>query len=152
MSFPSIFENSTTESLLARVENLHKNSTAQWGKMNVAQMLTHCCLPYKVIFGETKHKIPFIFKLFMKGYLKKVMTDDIPYKRNLPTAKNFIIADDRDFEIEKNNLKKYIIETEKRGFEYLENFRHPLIGYLTKEEWSNFLYKHLDHHFKQFGV
>lgn len=152
MSFPSIFESSTTQLLLERIEKLNNNSTALWGKMNVAQMLTHCCLPYKVIFGETKHNIPFIFKILMKSYLKKIMTDDVPYKKNLPTAKNFIVADNRDFEIEKNNLKKYIIDTEHKGVDYLVNFKHPLIGYLTQVEWSNLLYKHLDHHFKQFGV
>ena len=34
--------------------------------------------------------------------------------------------------------------------EYLEG--HPFFGAMTSEEWSVLMYKHLDHHLRQFGA
>lgn len=29
---------------------------------------------------------------------------------------------------------------------------HPFFGKMTGEDWGHLMYKHLDHHFRQFGV
>ena len=51
------------------------------------------------------------------------------------------------------------IENEKTDLlNYLENAKgkaqlmpHPFFGKLNRQEWARLIYKHLDHHLKQFG-
>ena len=40
----SVFEQSTRDELVTRIHSVSENSTAQWGKMNVFQMLRHCTI------------------------------------------------------------------------------------------------------------
>jgi hypothetical protein len=91
-------------------------------------------------------------KLMMKLFIKKVIVGDKPYKTNSPTAKEFIISEERDFEKEKALLIANITETEKHGKAYFEGKISSSMGALTSREWDVMFYKHLDHHFKQFGI
>ena len=40
----SIFEKEIRDGLINRINSLTENSQAQWGKMNVYQMIRHCRL------------------------------------------------------------------------------------------------------------
>ncbi len=52
MTYPSIYENSTTTLLISRLNKLNANTEALWGKMNVAQMLHHVNLIYDTAFHK----------------------------------------------------------------------------------------------------
>jgi len=66
----SIFEADTKNELLKRIDNLNTESNAQWGKMDVGQMLWHCKYPLKTaILNEHKGN----GKLFAKTLQKKKM-------------------------------------------------------------------------------
>ena len=108
MAYPSIYEQKTVEALAQRIGKLSKHSSANWGKMNVAQMLAHCCIPYEQIFGERNDRISGIMKFLMCYVFKKSMVNEVPYKQSLPTAPFFIMADDKDFEKEQKRLLNYI--------------------------------------------
>jgi Protein of unknown function (DUF1569) len=74
-----------------------------------------------------------------------------PYKPGLPTGKDLIIKDERDFETEKKKLSSLINEFySKPGKVGLHP--HPFFGKFSKEEWGISMYKHnMDHHLRQFG-
>ena len=80
------------------------------------------------------------------------MTDDKPFKKNLPTDKSFIVVDRRDFNKEKERLIGVISNFSAVGTEAMNNRKHPFFGKLTATEWSTSMLKHLDHHLRQFGV
>jgi hypothetical protein len=146
----NLFDPATALSIISRVEQLQSNSAANWGKMNVAQMLAHCQQPFKVYFGEAKLKRGLIGFLF-GGIAKKKLFTDKPWKQNLPTAKEFIITDERNFNAEKeklvNLINRFSTETQNRA-----NSVHPFFGKMTPQDWATLMYKHTDHHLKQFGV
>jgi len=48
----------------------------------------------------------------LKAFVKKGVVNEVPYKRNLRTTAQFIIADERDFEAEKATLLDYIKRTQ----------------------------------------
>ncbi|MHA8101415.1 DUF1569 domain-containing protein [Aquirufa nivalisilvae] len=152
MPFPSIFESETSQQLFTRIDALHADSSALWGKMNVAQMLAHLCVPYEQIKGENTQPVPWHLKLILKLFVKKSLTNDVPYQKNLPTAPSFLKVNPHDFEKEKTRLKNYIQDIEKMGAENLCQRPSLSLGILNEIEWNNMLYKHLDHHLKQFGV
>ncbi|CAC9976917.1 hypothetical protein [Flavobacterium panici] len=68
------------------------------------------------------------------------------------TAPQFIIAGDRDFELEKSRLISYILKTQELGENEFEGKESLSLGKLTTKEWNNMFAKHLDHHLSQFNV
>ena len=152
MAYPSIYLASTTEELFRRIDQLNPESQGLWGKMAVGQMFSHCAVPYEQILGLNTDQPPFLMRLILKLFLKKSMVNEVPYKRNLPTAPSFIRTDNYDFLIEKERLKNYIKTIQEMGAEKLSNTPSLSLGSLSATEWNNLLYKHIDHHLAQFGV
>ncbi|MEO6831792.1 MAG: hypothetical protein ABI378_05640, partial [Chitinophagaceae bacterium] len=93
----SLYTETGLNAMLERINKLRPDSPAQWGKMNVAQMLAHIQIPLEVPLG--KHQLPkmFIMKIFGPG-IKKMFMADKPVKRNQPTAKSMRITNPKDFE------------------------------------------------------
>jgi len=144
----SLFEQTAYNEIKSRIQALTKESTPEWGQMNVGQMVTHCQFPLKVALSSKprKHKWNLIGFLF-----KRSLYNDKPWKKGLPTAKQAKITDDRDFEKEQETLLSMVDAFyEKR--EQQEWQPHPMFGKFTPEQWGQLEYKHLDHHLTQFRV
>ncbi len=152
MAYPSIYDISTTQLLHARIDKLTENSQGVWGKMTVGQMLSHCAVPYEQILGLNTIQPPLFMRIILKLFLKKSMINEVPYKQNLPTAPSFIRTEQFDVTEEKIRLKDLIKTIQEMGAEKLAETPSLSLGKLTATEWNNLLYKHIDHHLKQFGV
>ena len=148
----NIFTTETSNEIIARINSLTNETQALWGKMHVAQMLAHCSVSYETIYTN-KHPKPNAFvKFILKNFIKKYIVNEKPYKKSSQTAPYFIIADERDFEAEKKKLIDYILKTQELGENSFEGQESVSFGSMTKNEWNNMLYKHLDHHLSQFGA
>lgn len=144
----TIFDKSTRDGLITRINALHENSIAQWGKMDVSQMLKHCSQWDEMALGKKKYKQSFLGKLFGKIGLKGMMKDE-PMKKNQPTVPSFKITEKVDFSEEKAKWIQLLDEYK----EFPNNcFVHPFFGILTKEQTGFIVYKHIDHHLRQFGA
>jgi hypothetical protein len=146
----NLFEPAAAAEIIGRIEKLQPASEAQWGKMSVSQMLAHCQAPLETYFTETKTKRTLPGILFGKMVFKQLIGNK-PWKKNLPTAKNFKIKDFRNFEEEKNKLIRAINRFSAEGYT-ITSFTHPFFGKLSSQEYALFNYRHLDHHLHQFGV
>lgn len=148
----SLLDQSASDSIAERLSNLTPTTIAQWGKMDVAQMLKHCQGPLNVALEHVtlQTKLGFFQKLMMKLY-KPLLYNDKAWKHGLPTVKEFVINTPADFNPEKEKLTALINEftTKKDTTNWPE---HPLFGYFTPQQWGQMQYKHLDHHLTQFGV
>jgi hypothetical protein len=148
----NVFNQQDVGELIDRVNKLSPTSQRLWGKMTVAQMLAHCNVTYELVY-DNKHPKPNAFMKFMlKLFVKDTVVSEKPYKHNSQTAPVFLIKDERDFETEKSRLIDYIIKTQQLGENHFDNRESHSFGALTKTEWNNMFYKHLDHHLMQFGV
>ena len=152
MSLPNIFTQSVADSVVERINNLTPDSKPLWGKMNPSQMLAHCNVTYEMAFTDKHPKPNPLLKLILKLFVKSKVVGETPFKTNSPTAPQFIIKDERSFEIEKARLIQYIGETLKLGEQAFEGRESLSFGKLNALEWNNMFYKHLDHHLRQFGV
>lgn len=147
-----IFDPQVTEELIRRIDKLRPDTKPLWGKMSVAQMLAHCNVTYELVF-ETKHKKPGAFKrLLLKMFVKEVVVGDKPYKRDSPTAPEFLVRDEKDFGGEKERLIGHLRKTLQLGRSWFEGRESHSFGPLNVRQWNNMFYKHLDHHLTQFGV
>ncbi len=146
----SVFDPTTRDELIQRINSLNENSTAVWGKMNIYQMLTHNALWQNLMLGRIKSKRVFLGRIIGKAALKNVLKDDAPLRKNTPTTPE-VMANEKtgDLEIQR---KKWIDELEEYANFPNDEFIHPFFGKMTKEEVGYFVYKHSDHHLRQFGA
>ena len=148
----NVFSQEVTTELINRINKLTIDSRPQWGKMSVDQMLAHCCVSYEFVY-EDMHPKQNPMKIFLLTMLvKKFVVNEKPYSRNSRTAPEFIMKGDKDFNVEKKRLVGYISKTQKNGEAYFDGKKSRSFGKLSKVEWNNMFYKHLDHHLSQFGV
>ena len=152
MALPNIFSNKVSDQIIERINSLNPDTKPEWGKMDVSQMLAHCNVTYELVYEDKHPKPNFLMKFFLKNFMKNKVTDEIPYKHSLQTAPVFIIKDRKDFEAEKLRLIDHIQKTRDLGEESFNNKLSHSFGVLSKTEWNNMFYKHLDHHLNQFGV
>jgi GTPase SAR1 family protein len=152
MALPNIFTEEVTNSIIGRINNLDKNATPAFGKMGVSQMLAHCCVTYEMLYENIHAKPNAIMRFILKNVVKKIVVSEQAFKRNSKTAPQFIIKEDKNFEEEKARLVNYINKTKEMGEAYFDNKISDSFGALTKQEWNNLFYKHLDHHLAQFNV
>lgn len=152
MAFLNIYENTTTQQLIERLTILQADAHPLWGKMNAAQMLHHINLTYDVAYGKYQPTTSAFVKLMLKIFAKKTVIGNQPYKKNSPTAKYLVMTSTFDFAKEKDDLISNIKEAEAKGQSYFEGKDSNGFGNLTAQEWSNMLYKHIDHHLCQFAV
>lgn len=146
------FSNTGSQHFINRINQLSSASQAHWGKMSVAQMLAHCSVTYEMAFSD-KHPKPNAFMRFMmKTFIKPAVVGTKPYPKNSRTAPQFIIKDDKNFELEKQKLIDYIKKTQELGSSYFEGKDSNSFGVLSSNEWNTMFAKHLDHHLSQFGV
>jgi len=148
----NIFDPGVSQQIINRINGLTAQSKPKWGNMSVDQMLAHANVTYELVY-DNKHPKPGSFKKFiLKLLVKNLVVNEKPYKKSSQTAPEFLIATRKDFELEKKRLIAYIQKTQQLGEEHFHNKESHSFGALTKTEWNNMFYKHLDHHLHQFGV
>jgi hypothetical protein len=145
----TIFDKTSRDELIARINKLQENNTAQWGKMNVYQMLKHCTTYEDMMLGKTQYKRAFLGRLFGQMALKDFIKDESPLKRNMPTLTELkITGNSIDFNSER---KKWISLIQEYEHSSSPGIVHSFFGKLTKEQVGLLAYKHTDHHLRQFN-
>jgi hypothetical protein len=85
-------------------------------------------------------------------FVKPIYTNDKPFSQNNPTDKKLVISDQRDFRREQEQLKQKVRQFYEGGEARCTSHPHPFFGALAPHQWSRGMYKHLDHHLRQFGA
>jgi len=144
----TIFDKTTRDELIDRIKTLNESSKAQWGKMNIYQMLKHCTSWDEWMAGKTTYKRVFLGRLFGKMALKSLLKNENPIGRNMPTVPELRIKENGDVPSERAKWIDLI-----GGYEHFSNpgFVHSFFGKMTKEQIGHLAYKHADHHLRQFS-
>ena len=153
----SIFDPKIRTEIISRIDKLQFDSKAQWGKMNVTQMLQHCCMCEEYYLGKVRVNRSFIGRIFGKPALKKILGSDTTLlSKNAPTASQFIppvkteAAGSPLLFVQEKQKWKSLIES-YAAFHPIE-FRHWFFGKMTTTQLGEFIYKHCDHHLRQFKI
>lgn len=147
----NLFESETVEEVLGRINQLQPATQRQWGKMDVAQMMAHCSLALDMASGRLKPPRMFIGRV-LGPLVKPIYTNEQPFSKNNPTDQKLLVADQRDFGREQERLKVCVRQFQEGGESKCTRHPHPFFGRLSAQDWSRGMYKHLDHHLRQFGV
>jgi hypothetical protein len=145
----TVFDKTTRDELISRIDTINETSKNEWGKMNVYQALKHCTLWDEWIQSNKNNKQAFIGRLFGSMALKKILKDEGPLARNTPTFSEFKVKEiSGDIASEK---KKWIALINEYAHFSTPGFVHSFFGKMTKEQVGQLAYKHADHHLRQFN-
>jgi hypothetical protein len=149
----NLFDATVAHQVKTRLGQLVPQTERRWGKMTAAQMLAHCSVSMQWAVGEVvpeKGALP----ARLMGWLVKPMVfrNDDPMRKNSPTAKSLIVADERVLDRERDRLSGLIDKFALGGAPGCTRNPHSFFGRMTAEQWAILMYKHLDHHLRQFGV
>ena len=148
----NLYEPATAQEIKDRIAPLGPASQRQWGKMTAAQAMAHCSVAMEWAVGDIRPPRMFIGRIFGSLAKSKMLKDEAPMGRNTPTAKSLVVADDRDLATERQRLSALVDRFASAGPSGCTTHPHSFFGPLTPNEWSSLMYKHLDHHLRQFGV
>ena len=145
----TLWKEASRRDLLDRVGKLTPDSRPLWGKFTVDRMLAHLVDSYRMGLGELPTRSR---RVWMRHWPLNVMVIYlVPWPKGVPTARELIARPPENFELELATMKKYI-DAFGRSADRREWPEHPAFGKLSRGAWGHLMYRHSDHHLKQFGV
>jgi hypothetical protein len=147
----NLFEAAAVEEVKTRMAQLRPGSPRQWGTMTPGQALAHYSAQMEMVLGGSFQPRSLLGRVFGR-FAKARLLNDEPIPPNMPTDKNFVVKDARDLDVERKRLLVLIDRFGARGPTGCTNHPHSFLGRMTPLEWATLMYKHLDHHLRQFGV
>jgi hypothetical protein len=151
----NLFDPTLVEDVKRRIMRLHPESERRWGKMPLALVLAHCTSGLQMAMGTINPKrAPFPANVIGPLIKPLVFGDDKPIRRNSPSSPELFKADPTqcEFEGERTQLIKAIDRFVSTGAACCSQHPHPFFGPLKPQQWAILMYKHVDHHLRQFGV
>lgn len=150
-----LFDPTLVEDTKKRILQLRPDSERLWGSMGVAQTLAHCTSGIEMAMGIIQVKrAPFPASLIGVIIKPLVFRDDKPMRRNSPSSPELFSTDSTkcEFISERSRLIAAIESFASRGPGGCSRHPHPFFGPLNPQQWAILMYKHADHHLRQFGV
>ena len=148
----NLFEAATAKEIRERIAKLGPSCERQWGKMNAPQAMAHCSVAMEWVVGDSVAPRMFLGRILGPIAKSQVLKDEKPMARNAPTAKSLVIADERELGKECQRLSTLIERFNAGGPQGCTTHPHTFFGQLTSQQWAQLMYKHVDHHLRQFGV
>ena len=146
---PSLFDPQASETFRSRIDRLTANSQPLWGKMNVGQMVVHCTAQMRLASGELT-AAP--FNTPARWFpLKQLIVYVLPVPKSVPTLPELRDPLTTGWEKDRDELKNCVarLAAQDRGKPWPP---HAAFGELTPSQWGRLIWKHLDHHLRQFGA
>ena len=146
----SIWETAAQRELSDRLSTLSANHRALWGKMSAQQMICNLTKSLRMALGE----LPAASKNLPLRYppLKQLVIYIAPFPKSAPTAPELVItATPNEWAADVRTLTTVMDRFAARGptGPWPD---HPAFGRLSPRAWGVLVYRHMDHHLRQFGV
>ena len=148
----NLFTTEAVNYMIDRVNKLQPNSQPLWGKMNATEMLLHCNSIHERLLTETA--TPGKKTSLKQRCIRTIVLYIMPHFPKNVTAPKPLQVSGKIAITEFNNQKEKFIQL-LRQFEKNQKaiqHYHPYFGTLNTKQWGRTSWKHLDHHFRQFGI
>ena len=146
----SIWEEAARNELLNRLDRLTADTPARWGKFDCPAMLAHVNDALRMPLGEVTpaaRKVPIRF-----FPLKQLIIYYLPFPKGVPTAPALLArCDGAVFRDEVQAFRQILDRLARRSLETSWP-SHPAFGTMSRRAWGVLGYRHVDHHFTQFGI
>jgi hypothetical protein len=142
---------SGAEGLISRVERLKADALPLWGEMTPTEMLLHCNITNQAIIKWEGKIRKATFRQKLRKFIWMNLMPNFP--KNIKGVKKFDMKGQGDtgkFEVARKIFIELVSEFPHHQHPLISP--HPFFGPLTTAEWGKVIWKHLDHHLRQFGV
>lgn len=145
----SVWNPADARDLHDRIDRLSGTTAARWGRMSAPQMIMHLCDALRMASGE----LPVRSRNLPIRYppLKQLIVYFVPIPKNFPTAPELIARAPSEWTADVGELHLRLEEFVRRG-PTATAAEHPAFGKMTGRQWGVLVYRHMDHHLRQFGV
>ena len=144
----SIWQGDARRELCQRLGRLTPASRPLWGRMSALQMVAHLADSTRMVLGDvpvcSKH-LPLRFTP-----IKQLFIYWLPFPRNVSTSPERVARTPLDWAAEcasAEGLLNTLATTTNAN-----RPEHPVFGRMSDRAWGVFVYRHFDHHLRQFGV
>lgn len=145
----TIFNDSDRADVLARIDRITDASKPRWGRMTADRMLAHVAESLKMALGTLSCKPA---KLPIRFFpLKQLIIYVLPFPKGAPTSPELLAGAEVPVGDLKPELQRLIGDLGTRRDQKTWPI-HPAFGKLSGKAWGALMYKHADHHLRQFGV
>ena len=147
-------ENFLRTKFISLLQKLPADTSPNWGKMNLQQMIEHFCDVVMVASG--KIKLPIVTPPDKLGRFRDFMMSEKPFKENTKSP----VLGDEPAPLKKHTKEAAIGKLQEEIIYFFEAFEkdpalittHPVFGQLNFEENIQIMHKHALHHLRQFGI
>ncbi len=140
----------TRDALILRVERLAPDAKGLWGRMTAPQMLAHCADALRMGLGELP-VTPKNAALPRLAIVKWLFLNVLTFPKDAPTAAELKARAPEAWDTERAHLIA-LMQRVGTPDALTRSAEHPLFGPLTRAQWGQLAWKHLDHHLRQFGA
>ena len=146
----TIFDTTSRQQILGRLSQLRADSPRLFGKMTPNEMMCHLEDSLRVATGEKHCRSKNSF--MANRVVSHLIIYYVPWpKGKAQTVPEMLETRPREFEQDRARLKEALLKTSNRGPNAMWAV-HPAFGKLTGKDYGVLIYRHFDHHLKQFGV
>jgi len=124
-------------------------SARKWGRMTAPEMLAHLTDAYRMALGELRcepKKLPLRYPP-----LKQLVVYWMKWPEGAPTAPELVGRVGLSWSGETADLIGLIDRFGRLPADFTWP-EHPAFGKLSRRAWGRLVYRHTDHHLRQFGV
>ncbi len=149
----TLYQPTIADAVRTRLAQMTADNPRQWGKMTAPQMMVHCSTALEMAMGRVNPPpAPLVARLFGKVIKPIAFKDSEPMRKNSPTAKELVVTSAPGFNAAREQLRARLDTFVAAGCDGCTKSPHPFFGKLSGEEWGALMFKHLDHHLRQFGA
>jgi hypothetical protein len=136
--------------LVDRLGHLTGDAKPLWGRMNAPQMLAHVNDALRMAIGDLPVKA-------RKGPLRypplrELVVYVLPFPKGVPTARELLARVDRAQFGEEAAAFPGLLERFADRAPDAPMPEHPAFGVMSRRAWGVLACRHVDHHFRQFGI
>ena len=149
---PSMFHAPDREAIEARIDRLAPQARGRWGTMTAPQMVWHLDAQLRSLLGELDVR-PRGSAITRSAIVKWLIIDSpMPWPRGkVPTAPEFARHAPGEWPADVAKLKLDLQRWAGRGLAGGASV-HAAFGPLDARQTGRLIWRHFDHHLKQFGV
>jgi hypothetical protein len=145
----SIWQDKSRQELNERLRALVWNNPAQWGKFTAPKMVCHLADSLRMAIGELAvepKRLPIRYPP-----LKQLIIYVAPFPKGARTAPELLTREPREWSSDVADVQALLNRAAKTTATDAWP-EHPAFGALSKRAWGVLIYRHMDHHLKQFGA
>lgn len=147
---PSMWDPGAPDAMLARLARLTPDTKARWGRFTCCDMVAHLNDSMRMALGDitpATKKIPIRF-----FPLKQLIIYVFPFPKSAPTAPELIARNGRTVWADEVRTFRDLLARLSARSQDTRWPSHPAFGSMNRRSWGVLGYKHLSHHFTQFGA